>query len=497
MATIASLLALTNATRVLEDVRALRAFGASADPLRVSRPALGDDDMAARRWVASRMEAAGLLGVQTDGLGTVYGSAGVDNAPALLMGSHTDTRGLVSWLDGALGLAYALEAARVLQQGGAADWTAWSVIDWQLDESKRFGGTLLAPSAFVSEDAIFVPTKSLWSARKHAGVAGVPVMHASGRHGGWAGYLEAHVERGARLKRADAALGVAGAITGRRRLRLSCSGDTAADGTATDGSALGAATAEGERPPPTLEAMRLSTKIDDGLRALCDAWEDGGCNGAWSFGDFEGFDGFTAEGGAAGANLTVELRSSDGVLLDRMARLIGATVGCRGCALQAAGPPVPATTLDAGLVDCVRHAAVATAGEARVVAPMTSASVHAASSMAQVMPSAMLLVPSAGAGGGVDWDDERTATELADGARAFVRAAVGLALGACESEGGSTCILGDKRRNVRLSGSVADWSEALGDDDEADGVERDVTGRAEPATADHGVGLDVEDYPDL
>ena len=101
-----TLLARTNTTRVLDDLRTLRSFG--------SRPPLSDADMDVRRWLAARFEDAGLLGVQLDGLGSVYGSSGIDHAPALLMGAHTDTTGPASWLDGSLGLAYALEAARVL-----------------------------------------------------------------------------------------------------------------------------------------------------------------------------------------------------------------------------------------------------------------------------------------------------------------------------------------------------------------------------------------------
>ena len=75
-----------------------------------------------------------------DGLGTLYGSAGIDSLPAVLMGSHTDVVG-GDWLDGALGFAYALEAARVLRLGGAADFAAWSVVDWSdgSAEDGRFG----------------------------------------------------------------------------------------------------------------------------------------------------------------------------------------------------------------------------------------------------------------------------------------------------------------------------------------------------------------------
>ena len=52
----------------LKDLRALRAFGAN-------RPSFSDSDLAARRWLGKRMEAAGLLGVQLDGMGSVYGSS--------------------------------------------------------------------------------------------------------------------------------------------------------------------------------------------------------------------------------------------------------------------------------------------------------------------------------------------------------------------------------------------------------------------------------------
>ena len=49
-------------------------------------------------------------------------------------------------------------------------------------------------------------------------------------------------------------------------------------------------------------------------------------------------------------------------------------------------------------------------------------------------------------------DEATTLARIEAGARAYVRAAVGLALGMCESEGGPTCILGDSRRNNALAG---------------------------------------------
>jgi N-carbamoyl-L-amino-acid hydrolase len=143
---------LTNTSRVLDDLHVLHGFGATGGGLHgfgVSRPALSDVDIESRRWLMNRMESAGLNGVQMDGLGTLYGSAGIEALPAVLMGSHTDVmRPQGDWMDGALGFSYALEAARVLRQGGASDFAAWSVVDWS-DEEGRFG-TLNASSAFAS-----------------------------------------------------------------------------------------------------------------------------------------------------------------------------------------------------------------------------------------------------------------------------------------------------------------------------------------------------------
>ena len=112
------------------------------------------------------------------------------------------------------GVIYALEAARAVAEAGLPP--AIDVINFQ-DEEGRFG-VLTASSAFVGRP--LPNSRELWSARRDHGLAGVPVMHASGRHGGWAGYLEAHIEQGPRLERGGARLGVVEAIVGLRHLRI-------------------------------------------------------------------------------------------------------------------------------------------------------------------------------------------------------------------------------------------------------------------------------------
>jgi N-carbamoyl-L-amino-acid hydrolase len=60
---------LINTSRVLEDLHMLRGFGATGGGLHgygVTRPALSDADMEARLWLKTRMESAGLNGVQVN-----------------------------------------------------------------------------------------------------------------------------------------------------------------------------------------------------------------------------------------------------------------------------------------------------------------------------------------------------------------------------------------------------------------------------------------------
>ena len=464
--------------------------------------------------MAKKMDAAGLFGVQLDGLASVYGSAGVDNIPTLLMGAHTDTRRRSSALDGAVGIAFALEASRVLHLGGAADWTAWSIVDWQLADSIHPAGTgLTGPRAFVSEDGVFTPSDQLWRARGAAGVAGTPIMHASGRHGGWNAYLEARVERGTHLRSVNATLGVVRSIAGVRRVRIVC-GETAAS-KVSDGSP-----AYVWRRAGTLEAMRLATALDDRLHALCASWQEGGCDGAWRFVEFGGFgkppEEFEPSGGvvlnadASGASLTLELRAADASLLERMARLVDASVSAgKASAAAPAGAhctlhpedsdaSLPASTLDAGLLECIRIAAATTVGDDSV-AVLESPEVLSASLISQVMPAAMIMLPSAADGEGLekeeDGEEKRRALEAAivDGARAYVRAAVDIALGACESESGPTCILGDSRRNVQLASS--DWSRKL---EQVDTAPRATASHSVAGATSDGGDEEVEDdYPDL
>ncbi|HQR20580.1 MAG TPA: Zn-dependent hydrolase, partial [Burkholderiaceae bacterium] len=101
--------------RLLSDLRALRAIGAHGRG--VVRPAFSAADMEARRWLMRRCEEAGLEAT-IDGVGNVLGRSRHPGR-ALLLGSHSDTQPTGGWLDGALGVIYALEVARAFAEDPA------------------------------------------------------------------------------------------------------------------------------------------------------------------------------------------------------------------------------------------------------------------------------------------------------------------------------------------------------------------------------------------
>ena len=94
--------------RVVADLKRLAEFGRYKTG--VHRPTYSPDDVASRQWLADKVAEAGLDPV-IDGIGNVIGR-NPRASRRLLVGSHSETQPHGGWLDGALGVIYALEAAR-------------------------------------------------------------------------------------------------------------------------------------------------------------------------------------------------------------------------------------------------------------------------------------------------------------------------------------------------------------------------------------------------
>src|ERR1700738_5522012 len=97
-------------TRVLAELTALRAIGAYKSG--VHKPTFSEAHMRSLEWLVQRLPEAGLV-AEIDGIGNVVGTS-TKSGPKLLAGSHLESQNYAGWLDGPLGVVYALEAARVI-----------------------------------------------------------------------------------------------------------------------------------------------------------------------------------------------------------------------------------------------------------------------------------------------------------------------------------------------------------------------------------------------
>ena len=208
-----------DAERLLFDLRQLRSIGAQGRG--VVRPAFSTADMEARRWLKRKYEDANLEAT-IDGVGNVLGRSR-NPGKALLIGSHSDTQPTGGWLDGALGVIYALEVVRALAAEDSTRALPVDAVSFQ-DEESRFVGCLgsrsltgaLTPemeSASVDSDGV-----TLAHALVDAGLTGVPRLHLSRER--YAGFIEAHIEQGPHLEDAGLRIGVVTGIVGLRSIRF-------------------------------------------------------------------------------------------------------------------------------------------------------------------------------------------------------------------------------------------------------------------------------------
>lgn len=208
-----------NPDRLLSDLRQLRSIGAQGRG--VVRPAFSAKDMEARRWLKQRYEEAGLEAT-IDGLGNVYGRSRRPGK-ALLSGSHSDTQPTGGWLDGALGVVYALEVVRALAEDPATQSLPVDAVSFQ-DEESRFVGCLGSRSLIgaltldMEQGAADSSGVTLEAALAQAGLAGVPRLHLDPAR--YCGFVEAHIEQGPTLEDNGQRIGVVSGIVGLRGIRF-------------------------------------------------------------------------------------------------------------------------------------------------------------------------------------------------------------------------------------------------------------------------------------
>ncbi|HEV2160424.1 Zn-dependent hydrolase [Bradyrhizobium sp.] len=392
--------------RVLADLNALRAIGAYKTG--VHKPTFSEPHKLSLEWLVRKLPGAGLAAT-TDGIGNVFGTSATPG-PKLLAGSHLESQNYAGWLDGPLGVVYALEAARVLNIDpgvkGAVEVAAWC------DEEGHFG-SFLGSRSYIGQvteaeiDAARDRTsgRTMRDALADMGLAGrARVAVEPGRH---VGYLEAHIEQGDTLESGKLAIGVVTSIVGIWQYKINFIGEQNHAGT----------TRMAVRKDAGLALAKFCVAIDERFPGAC------GPRTVWTTGRI------TLDPGApsiipGGAEMLFQIRDDNPAVIARLEELLqtmAAEASAKGpCTVNVekirTGAPA---MMNPGIQDAIEAASKAFADGRSIRMP--SGAGHDAQMLATVMPAGMLFVPSIG-GISHHWTENTADADIVTGAQVFVDA---------------------------------------------------------------------------
>lgn len=365
-----------NGDRLLADLRELAKIGAFQTG--VDRIAFSAADIQARRWLVTKLRQAGLV-ASMDRAGNVLGRD-PKVSKSILIGSHTDTIPKGGWLDGALGVIYALEIARSALQANVASAVGIDVVSFQDEEgtylscfgSRTFCGDIATTEVEAARSKDGTPlTRALEAIANEAS----PHRIDRNRH---RAYLEAHIEQGPRLEAAGRRIAVVTGLVGIRRFRIRAFGRADHAGTT----------------PMTMRKDAGAALIDFAAWLAHEFPRHAGRETVWNIGSIALLPG-AANVVPSQGELILEFRDTKSSVLDLLENLVLS----RAQEPKAGGVSVEAQSLSrippaemTKSLGCVIAEAAASFGEAAMFIP--SGAGHDAMFLVRAIPAAMMFVPS-------------------------------------------------------------------------------------------------------
>jgi N-carbamoyl-L-amino-acid hydrolase len=400
----------TDGARVLADLRRLAEFGRYKTG--VHRPTYSPEDTASRAWLAEQFAAAGLDPL-IDGIGNVFGRNPLVSR-RLLVGSHSETQPHGGWLDGALGVVYALELARAVAADPACAGLAVEPVAWA-DEEGHYGN-MLGSRSFTDglDDAELDAAASrdgepLRQALAAAGYAGRPYRRLDPAH--YVGYLEAHIEQGATLETAGQHIGIVAAIIGSWNYWVTVAGEQNHAGT----------TEMGRRKDAGVALVRLATAIHDRFAAIA------GPGTVWTIGRIL-IDPNAPSIVPGRAEMQVQFRDTDTAMLERFEAALHDLVAAANRAGPCRVAVAPLSKSLPAAMDSRFQAAIEQAAERHAPGRhrrMPSGAGHDAQVLARRLRSGMMFVPSIG-GVSHHWSEDTSEADIVLGAQVFADAAAAI-----------------------------------------------------------------------
>jgi len=396
-----------NGERVVADLKRLAEFGRYKTG--VHRPTYSKEDVASRHWLAEKFAEAGLDPV-IDGIGNVIGR-NHKASRRLLIVSHSETQPHGGWLDGALGVIYAVELARALGDDPALAGLGIEPVAWA-DEEGHYGNMLGSRSFTdaLDEDEIDAAKSrdgtTLRDALAAAGYAGRPRERLD--PGRYVGYLEAHIEQGNTLESAGLRIGVVEGIVGIWNYWITFTGEQNHAGT----------TQMGRRKDAGVAMVRLAARLHERFAAIA------GPRTVWTVGRML-LDPNAPSIVPGRAEMQVQFRDTDTAILSGFEEALHELVAkadreepCR-CTIAPLSKSAPA------LMDPQFQALIEAAAERHIPGGhlrLPSGAGHDAQVMARRMRSAMMFVPSIN-GISHHWSEDTSEADIELGAQVFADAA--------------------------------------------------------------------------